>query len=121
MLRLANDRVLVTGWVPQLGPYFEASRVSVNPIQFGAGVKGKIVASMEAGVPVVTTSIGAEGMNLGDSVEALIADQPAEIARGVVRLLRDDSSNPCRTPDAPTAQRTSARISFAPPFSRLSA
>ncbi len=91
VLRLAGDRVTVTGFVPELAPYFAQSRASINPIRFGAGVKGKIVSSLEAGVPVVTTSMGAEGLNLVSGENALIADDPGDIAAAAVRLLRDDS------------------------------
>jgi glycosyltransferase involved in cell wall biosynthesis len=53
-------------------------------------MKGKIGQSMSFGLPVVTTSIGAEGMHLTNGEHALIADSPAEFARAVVRLYTDD-------------------------------
>ena len=61
---LACDRILVTGQVADLGPYFDRSRVFVAPLRYGAGIKGKIVQSMAYGLPSVTSSIGAEGMRL---------------------------------------------------------
>ncbi|MEE3624779.1 glycosyltransferase [Nitrospirillum sp. BR 11752] len=85
---LAGDRVEVTGYVPYVEPYYQRSRMSVSPLRYGAGVKGKIVASLEAGIPVVTTTIGNEGINLKPEVEALVADDPADIANCVIRLFQ---------------------------------
>ena len=62
ILALQNEGLRVTGYVPDLRPLFEKSRVFVAPLRYGAGVKGKIVTSMMYGVPVVTTSIGNEGL-----------------------------------------------------------
>ena len=63
-------------------PTSERARVCVVPLLHGAGVKGKIVESMLAGTPVVTTPIGAEGLDLRDGEHAVIADTPAELADG---------------------------------------
>ncbi len=88
--QLARDRVEVIGFVPQLDPYYARARMSVSPLRYGAGVKGKIVSSLEQGVPVVTTPIGSEGIGLKPGVEVLVGDTPAEIAAHVVRLYKDD-------------------------------
>ena len=85
----ADDRVDVTGYVPELGPYFERACVSLNPLRYGAGVKGKIVGSLQAGIPVVTTAVGNEGIALVDGREVLLGETPAELAVAVVGLLRD--------------------------------
>jgi glycosyltransferase involved in cell wall biosynthesis len=85
-----GDDVTVTGWVPSVEPYLERARVSIAPLRYGAGVKGKIAEAIAAGVPVVTTSIGAEGMGFVDGEHALIADEPAEFAAAIVRLYRDE-------------------------------
>jgi O-antigen biosynthesis protein len=82
--------VEVLGFVPDLTPLFDSARVFIAPLRYGAGSKGKVGQSLAHGLPVVTTSIGAEGMNLLDGEHALIADDPEMIARQVVRLLRDD-------------------------------
>jgi len=86
---LAGPRLEVTGFVPDVAPLYDRSRVSVNPLRYGAGVKGKIVASLAAGVPVVTTSIGNEGIDLRDGVEALLGDDASAIAARIVALWRD--------------------------------
>ncbi len=83
---LASEYVIVTGWVKELDPYLDGARVFVCPLRYGAGIKGKIGESMAHGLPVVTTSIGAEGMGLVDGREALIADKPEEFAARVVEL-----------------------------------
>ena len=87
---LASRDVVAVGYVPDLMPYLDGCRVFVAPLRYGAGIKGKIAQSMGFGLPVVTTSIGAEGMNLIDGEHVLIADSPAAFARAVVRLYTDD-------------------------------
>jgi len=87
---LASRDVVAVGYVPDLTPYLDGCRVFVAPLRYGAGIKGKIGQSMGFGLPVVTTSIGAEGMNLIDGQHVLIADSPAAFARAVVRLYTDD-------------------------------
>ena len=84
--QLASDKVMVTGQVRDLLQYFESSRVFVAPLRYGAGLKGKIGESMAHGLPVVTTSIGAEGMNLEHGENALIADDPEEFAKSVAAI-----------------------------------
>jgi GT2 family glycosyltransferase len=86
---LASDRVEVAGWLPQLGPALATARATVSPLRFGSGVKGKIVTSLAAGVPVITTAIGNEGLGLQDGSEALLAETPAELAHAVIRLFRE--------------------------------
>ncbi|MGI9106430.1 MAG: glycosyltransferase [Pyrinomonadaceae bacterium] len=81
----AAPGVEVLGYVPDVAPLFRNSRLMVVPLRYGAGVKGKLGESLSYGLPVVTTSIGAEGINLTDGVEALIADDPAAFAAAVVR------------------------------------
>jgi glycosyltransferase involved in cell wall biosynthesis len=86
---LSSAGVTVTGWVPQVEPYLASHCVSVAPLRFGAGLKGKIVQAMAAGLPVVTTSVGAEGMDLVDGHTALVADTPETFAAAIVRLCLD--------------------------------
>jgi O-antigen biosynthesis protein len=80
----------VLGYVPDLTDLFAYSRMSVGPLSYGAGVKGKIGQSMAYGLPVVTTSIGAEGMALEHGKHLLIADAAEEFAAAVLRLASDD-------------------------------
>ncbi len=86
---LASDKVQVTGFVPDLDPYLTRARVSLNPLRYGAGVKGKIVTSLQAGIPVVTTPCGNEGIQLQNGRDALIGETAEELAAATLRLLSD--------------------------------
>ena len=85
----ASDRVIVTDYVEDLSPYLMQARISVNPLRYGAGMKGKIGEALSWGLPVVTTTVGAEGMELVDGKDALIADTAEEFAARVVKLYKD--------------------------------
>jgi GT2 family glycosyltransferase/glycosyltransferase involved in cell wall biosynthesis/Flp pilus assembly protein TadD len=84
--QLACDDIVVTGWVPSVRPYFEQCRISVVPIRYGAGVKGKVGEAMAHGLPSVLTTVAAEGMNIVDGEHGLIADDPEQFAGAVTRL-----------------------------------
>ncbi len=86
---LAGDHVVTHGYVENVDLFFESCLLSVAPLRFGAGVKGKVNQSMSFGVPVVSTSIGAEGMHLTHEENILLADRPQEFAQQVIRLHRD--------------------------------
>lgn len=86
----AHD-IAVLGHVPNLTPLLASSRISVAPLRYGAGVKGKINLSLAHGLPVVATSVGAEGMHLVDGESVLIADQAETFAAAVARLDSDES------------------------------
>ncbi|MBI4870254.1 MAG: glycosyltransferase [Candidatus Riflebacteria bacterium] len=81
--------VRTVGWVPELAPYLERAAVFVAPLRYGAGTKRKIIEALMAGCPVVTTTVGAEGLDLADGKHLLIADDPAAFAGAVGRLLTD--------------------------------
>jgi hypothetical protein len=89
VLALAEARVAVPGWLPDIDPIYAASRVSLSPLRYGAGVKGKIIGALQAGLPVVTTTIGNEGLGLADGREALIGDTAQALADHAIALLRD--------------------------------
>ncbi len=86
---LASDRIIVTGYVPDLADLLRSARISVNPIIYGAGTKGKISEALAWGLPVVTTVVGAEGMGLTHGKDALIVDTPEEFAQATVELYAD--------------------------------
>jgi glycosyltransferase involved in cell wall biosynthesis len=83
---LASPSIRILGFVEDVKPVFDQARVSVAPIRFGAGVKGKVNQSMSLGVPTVATSIAAEGMYLTHGENAMIADSPESFADAVVAL-----------------------------------
>jgi glycosyltransferase involved in cell wall biosynthesis len=87
---LAGSTVDVMGWVKDLTPLYESARVMAAPLQYGAGMKGKVTQSLAAGLPVVTTPIGAEGLEAVDGRDMMIAEDPADLAERIVRLLEDD-------------------------------
>ena len=87
---LRAPEVAVTGWVPDVSDLFRRSRVFVAPLRYGAGMKGKVGHAMAFGLPLVTTAIGAEGMELEDGRHALVRDDAESFADAVVRLYTDE-------------------------------
>ncbi|MGI8426579.1 MAG: glycosyltransferase [Actinomycetota bacterium] len=87
---LASPNVVIEGWVEDLDPCFQARRLLVAPITFGAGLKGKITQSLSYGLPVVTTSVGAEGLDLVAGKAGLVADSPEEFAKDVIAAYLDE-------------------------------
>lgn len=88
---LQSESIHVAGFVPSLEPVFENSYISVAPLRFGSGMKGKVGEAMSKGLPVVTTSIGAQGMGLMHRHTAMISDSPEGFAGSVVELLLNES------------------------------
>jgi GT2 family glycosyltransferase/glycosyltransferase involved in cell wall biosynthesis len=86
---LSSEDIVVTGYVEDLTPYLLKARISVAPLRYGAGMKGKIGEALSFGLPVVTTPIGAEGMNIVHGVHALIAETKDEFVDYVIRLYSD--------------------------------
>jgi GT2 family glycosyltransferase len=87
---LGSPLVDVKGWVPDLDPVLEGARALVAPLTYGAGLKGKVTQALAAGLPVVTTPVGAEGLGAVDGENLLIGDTVKELADRVVRVLSDD-------------------------------
>ena len=92
ILRLASDSIIVRGFVPDLDDVFNEIRLSVAPLRYGAGIKGKIVSSLSYGVPVVATKIGVEGMDLVNGEQVYIDDTSEAFARHVVSLYCDENT-----------------------------
>ncbi|MDL1957076.1 MAG: glycosyltransferase, partial [Candidatus Desulfofervidus auxilii] len=86
---LENKNIIVTGYVPDLKPYMESTKVFIAPLRYGAGMKGKIGEALSYGLPVVTTSIGTEGMNLKNNTHVIIADDASTFANAVIKLYTD--------------------------------
>ena len=88
---LAGEGIEVTGYVPEeeLAERYATARVGVCPLRFGAGVKFKVVEALYRGLPLVTTSIGAQGL---EGIEAVcdVVDSAQAIADAVIRLVADD-------------------------------
>ena len=89
---LAGPQVEVTGFVTEaeLAALYRQARVAVIPLRFGAGVKGKVVEALSFGLPVVTTPVGAQGIEgLADLVP--VQDDAAGFAHAIAALLQDDA------------------------------
>ena len=83
--------VVVTGRVPEIKPYFAEATVFVVPLRIGSGTRLKILEALAMGKAIVSTSVGAEGLDLKDGEEIFIADEPTGFAEAVTRLLTDAS------------------------------
>ncbi len=89
------DALLRTAGVEVGGPVHETrhvlarAAVVVAPVRFGTGMRGKVLEALAMGRPLVTTSIGAEGLGARDGTHLLLGDDPAQFAAAVARLLRD--------------------------------
>lgn len=84
-----NANVEVTGTVDDIRPWLTRAAVYIVPLRIGGGTRLKIYEALAMGKAVVTTTIGAEGLNLQDDVHLLRADNAETLARQTVRLLRD--------------------------------
>ncbi|RPI13526.1 MAG: glycosyltransferase, partial [Acidobacteriales bacterium] len=102
--------VRVTGTVADIRPYLWGSAVSVVPLRIGGGTRLKIYESMAAGVPVVSTSVGAEGLVYQDGRNILIADDPSAFAGACIELLQDASRR--RDMAAAALQMVAAQFSW---------
>jgi glycosyltransferase involved in cell wall biosynthesis len=88
--RAAQDpRLTVTGTVPDVRPYLWNAQVSIVPLRIGGGTRLKIYEAVAARRPVVSTTIGAEGLGLRPGEEILLADAPEAFAQACLRLLAD--------------------------------
>jgi glycosyltransferase involved in cell wall biosynthesis len=81
--------VRVTGFVPDLESYYANADVVVAPLTAGSGTRIKLLEALARGLPVVTSSAGAAGLDVHDGVQLLIADSPDETARAILRLAHD--------------------------------
>lgn len=86
---LAGPRIELTGFVPDLRPHLAEAAAIVVPLRLGGGTRLKIVEAMAMGKAIVSTSLGAEGIEAVPGRDLLIADDPAGFADGCVRLLRE--------------------------------
>ena len=89
---LASDRVFIHGFVPDMRPYFDQAAVVVVPLLHGGGTRLKILEAAACGKAIVSTPLGAEGLNFVDGRDLLLADSAGAFAQAVVELLSD----PCR-------------------------
>ncbi len=91
--RLAGPGVVPLGEVADLGSVFGRVRLSVAPLRYGAGVKGKVLDSLAASVPCVMSPIAAEGLGLPAGLRALVAEDAARFAKLICRLHRSEAAH----------------------------
>jgi GT2 family glycosyltransferase/glycosyltransferase involved in cell wall biosynthesis len=90
VVALANENIVVAGLQRDVRQFFDSVKLSVAPLRFGAGVKGKINQSMAFGVPVIATSLAVEGMELTDHEDVLVADEPEDFAEALIELYESE-------------------------------
>ncbi len=86
ILALREQGITVTGTVDDVRPYYHSALTSVVPLRVGGGTRLKVLEAMAAGTPVVSTTLGAEGLAVTDGKDILLADAPQAIADAVVSL-----------------------------------
>jgi glycosyltransferase involved in cell wall biosynthesis len=89
---LACDRIHVPGYIADPREIFDRVRVHVAPMRFGAGIKLRLVETMAAGLPFVTTGVGAEGLPLDEMYAELVAETPRQIAERTLALYQDEAA-----------------------------
>ncbi len=88
-LALHDPQIVVTGEVQDIRPYLARARVFICPIRIGSGFRPKILEAMASGLPVVTTSLGAEGIPSGGGETLLLADTSEQMVKCIRLLLMD--------------------------------
>ena len=90
LMKLDYNNVIVTGYITdeQLNFYYKNCRLSIAPLRYGAGVKGKVIEAMHNQIPVVTTTIGAEGINDAENC-LFIQNDPVCFAEEIIRVYDD--------------------------------
>ena len=85
------DHMHVLGYVPDIAPYLKQCRLSLAPLRYGAGIKSKVLLSLSYGLPVVASSIAAEGMPMVDGRDILLADDAESFAQRVTELYQNET------------------------------
>ena len=88
---LAGDDVIIEGYVPDLGTFFDQMKLNVAPLRFGAGVKGKVGTAMACGIPTVCTPIAAEGLGIENHVHAEVAEDVDGFVAAIIKLYNDEA------------------------------
>ncbi len=86
---LAAKDIVPLGYVPSLDSVFSRIRLTIAPLRYGAGLKGKVLESLAAGIPCVMTTVAAEGIDLPAELASLVADEPEALAQRIATLCRD--------------------------------
>lgn len=89
LARQWSGQVIVTGSVPDVRPYMQAASVGIVPLLNGGGTRLKVLEMLAMGKPVVSTSVGCEGLKVTSEEHLLVADEPQAFAKAVKRLFTD--------------------------------
>ena len=87
---LQSDKIFIRGFIENIDESYRKAHISIAPLRFGAGMKGKIGEALSFGIPVVTTKIGAEGFGLSVGVNILVAETSLDFAESILRLSQDN-------------------------------
>ena len=85
-----EQNIFLKGYVPDVRPYIKQAKIFICPIRDGGGTRLKILDALAQGIPVVSTNVGCEGLNLKDGEHILIANTPAEFFKQITLLLSND-------------------------------
>lgn len=89
---LASDRIEVTGTVDDVRPYYAKAVALAVPLRVGGGTRLKILEAMASGVPIVSTTLGAEGIDILDGVHMILKNNSADFASAICSIRSDDPS-----------------------------
>jgi len=89
--RKAAGDVVLAGYVADVAEVYDSCRVFVAPLRSGAGIKGKVIGALAAGVPMVLSSVAAEGTGIAQGREAFVAESAAEWVEAICALYTDDA------------------------------
>src|SRR5207245_1440953 len=84
-----DERITVTGYVPDMRPYLGTASVAIVPLMIAAGIQNKMLEALAMGTPTVTTSRCCRALGAEDGVHLLVAEEPQAYADAIVRLLDD--------------------------------
>ena len=88
---LASEDIIIKGFVADLNSFLDKILISVVPLRYGAGIKGKIGSAMAVGLPVVATTPAVEGMSLTNGENILVADGPESFASAIADIYNDEN------------------------------
>lgn len=88
-----NPDITITGMLPTVLPYLCNANVSIVPLKFESGTRFKILEAGACGVPVISTTLGAEGIPVTHGKDILLADSPLDFANSIIRVIQDKYSS----------------------------
>ncbi len=91
--QLCGDGVVAVGYVEDLAEIFDRVRLTVAPLTYGAGIKGKVIESLAAGVPCICTPVAAEGLDFPPALEGCVAEGVERFAALICQMHDDEAAN----------------------------